>query len=127
MSKILVTDDDVEVRHLMRDTLEHMGHSCAEAGDGDEAIAAYRNEPFDLVITDIIMPGRDGLETIQELRRDNPAAKILAISTGGRHGTGAYLKVATHLGAAGILSKPFSRAQFISKVKEVLTTSDPGV
>lgn len=127
MAKILITDDDLHVRAMMRLTLEMKGHRCAEAGNGDEALAAYAAQAFDLVITDILMPVRDGLETIIDLKRENPHVKIIAISSGGQNGTDAYLRVARHIGATAVILKPFSQSELRNTVEEVLLIpSGPG-
>ena len=77
---ILVADDDAGVRHLIRYSLEQAGYSVSEVTNGAEAIRAVHTAPFDLVITDILMPETDGLETIMHLRKRMPGLKVIAIS-----------------------------------------------
>jgi two-component system chemotaxis response regulator CheY len=80
VARILVVDDDQAIRLLLRAMLERRGHTVVEAKNGDEGLQHYRAAPADLVITDIQMPGMDGLQMIQALRGDFPTAKIIAIS-----------------------------------------------
>ena len=82
----------------------------------------YRSDPADVVITDIVMPEKEGLETIQELRRDFPGAKIIAMSGGGRIGPKGYLKLAEKLGASRAFAKPFDRMEMVSAVDELLAS-----
>ena len=122
MATILLVEDDDAVRDVLRKTLEAAGHEVEGAANGDLGLAAYRRQARDLVITDLVMPEKNGLETIMELRRLNPAVKIIAISGGGRTlGLGQlYLESAQALGAGQILAKPFSAAALLSAVTEVL-------
>lgn len=114
---ILVVDDDAQLRDLMRRMLELGGFEAVEAGDGDEALKRLRQQPVSLVITDILMPNREGLETIIELRRLQPEVPIIAMSGGGADN---YLLTASKLGAVRTLAKPFSRHELIAMVNEVL-------
>lgn len=120
MAKILVVDDDDQVRLMMRQVLERDGYTVATAADGKEAIKLFKIEAFDLVITDIIMPEKEGIETITELRRDYPELKIIAISGGGRHRPEGYLELAKGLGATMTMVKPFERSEILAAVKNVL-------
>ena len=92
MALILIIDDDDQIRRVLRKTLERDGYDVADAPNGKEGIRLYRENPADLVITDIIMPEKEGIETIRELRRDFPEVKIIAISGGGRIGPDSYFK-----------------------------------
>lgn len=122
MATILLVEDDEGVRDILHKTLVAAGHDVEDAVNGNLAIAAYRRQPRDLVITDLVMPEKDGLETIMELRRLNPAVKIIAISGGGRTlGLGQlYLDTARTFGAGRILAKPFSSTALLTAVSEVL-------
>ena len=122
MATILLVEDDDGVRKLLHKALVDAGHEVEEASNGDLALAAYRRQPRDLVITDLVMPEKDGLETISLLRRINPSVKIIAISGGGRTlGLGQlYLETAQSIGAARILAKPFAASALLSAVSEVL-------
>jgi DNA-binding response OmpR family regulator len=121
MATILVIDDDEMVRGLLRRVLEREGYEVIEAGDGDEGLTKYRNRPADLVVTDVIMPGKEGIETIRELLGEYPDAKIIAISGGGRSlPQKTFLGIAEHLGAIKTFSKPLNMASFIAAVKELI-------
>ena len=98
------------------------GHEVEEASNGDVALAAYRRQAADVVITDLVMPDKDGLETIMLLRRLDPAVKIIAMSGGGRTlGSGQlYLETARSIGALQILAKPFTGSALLHAVTEVL-------
>jgi len=110
MASILLIDDNEEFRKLMQMGLTRFGHEVALAGDGDEGLRMFGEQPFDLVITDIIMPGKEGLETIIELRRLHAQIPIIAISGGGLVGTKTFLRAALELGAAAALQKPVTLA-----------------
>ena len=118
--KILVIDDDEQMRVLLRQVMEWAGHEVVEAADGREGTRLQRQHRADLVITDLIMPEQEGLETITALRRDYPGLKIIAISGGGRIGPEAYLPAAQELGANRVFSKPFDVRELARAVKELL-------
>lgn len=121
MARILVIEDEADIRGLYRKLLEQAGHEVIEAPDGGVGVKLYRNNPTDLIITDIIMPEKEGLETIMELRRDFRHAKIIAISGGGAAMTSeTCLHLAKGLGAAKALAKPFSKQELLDAVTEVL-------
>jgi len=120
MASILVVDDDPQVREVFKRTLEAHGHQVKEAGDGRAAVASYREKPADLVILDIIMPEQDGLETILDLRRDFPDAKIIAISGGGRASAQGYLRPAKVLGADRAYSKPLAPHELLAAIEQLL-------
>lgn len=122
MAKILLVDDDDLLRKMLRLTLARMGHVVIEARDGNEALQHCRAELPDLVITDVIMPGKEGLETIGELRRVHPAVKVIAMSGGGRVMADDYLKIAKLMGAASTLAKPFSAESLAAEIATVLGT-----
>ena len=105
---------------MLRLTLGEFGHTVIEARDGIEGLASFPTDGVDLVITDIVMPGKEGIEVITELRRRHPQLKILAISGGGRVGSKDYLSIATFLGAAKVLEKPFSNAELRAAISELL-------
>jgi CheY-like chemotaxis protein len=120
MASILVIEDDVEVREVLRRILEHAGYEVEEASDGEEGINRYREKQADLVITDIIMPKKEGIETITDLRIEFPDVKVIAISGGGRLGPEPYLELAKSFGANHIIMKPFSTAEILDAVQELL-------
>lgn len=121
MPKILVIDDEPHIRELLQIVLEGAGFEVAVAKDGNEGIKLYRKIQPDLVITDLIMPGKEGIETIREIKAENPAAKIIAVSGGGRVNANGYLQLALKLGAARSLSKPVSRENLLAAVNELLS------
>ena len=117
---ILVIDDDEPIRVLLRAMLEREGYRVLDASDGNEGIKQYTETPTDLVITDLIMPEKEGIETIRDLRRKFPDVKIIAVSGGGRIGPDAYLKMAKVVGAFRALTKPIDRKILLKAVKEVI-------
>jgi len=120
MSRILVIDDEAEVRSVFRDALEPLGHEIIEAGDGDEGLRLAGSVAPDLVITDILMPGKEGLECIQEMRRLNPKLRVIAMSGGITRGKVDVLKLARHLGAQRTLGKPFDLDEMLAAVEAEL-------
>ena len=124
LNSILLVDDDVGVRQLVQRTLEGVGHRVVSAGDGRAASRAMAGDAFDLVITDLLMPDRDGLELIEELRRSYPWVRIIAMSGGGRVAAEEYLQIAKCLGANGLLGKPFHPKQLLATVEQVMAKSD---
>ena len=121
MPSILVVDDEDQIRHLIRETLEQSGYHVTEARDGKEALQLCRLAPADLVIMDILMPDQDGLETTATLRQEFPNVKIVAI-TGGSEMIGIlnFLDVAKMLGAHRALQKPFEMTTLLYTVEAEL-------
>ena len=120
MARLLLIDDDEVFRPMLRENLEQMGHTVTEARNGKEGLAQYALDPADLVFTDLIMPEKEGIETIMELKRKWPGARIIAMSGGGRVGASNYLGTAQKLGAAHVLAKPFSNDELIAAIDKVL-------
>ena len=120
MAHILIIDDDDQFRGMLRQFIERNGHEVTEASGGKEGIRLYQENPTDLIITDLIMPGKDGIETIQELKKIFPRVKIIAISGGGRLGPEDYLHLAKMLGAKRILSKPIKLSELSKTIEELL-------
>jgi len=120
MARILVIEDDDQVRAMLKQMLEVAGHEVTEAPDGEAAIQLQKQNPANLVITDIIMPVKEGLETIMDLRKAFPALKIIAISGGGQLGPDGYLKSAQILGADRIFPKPLEMKTVLDTVQELL-------
>lgn len=125
MANILVIDDDPHLRAMLRRTLEHAGHVVHEAEDGEEGLAMAQAEPPDLVVTDIFMPRKEGLETIMDLRRTNRGVPVIAMSGGGARGAIEHLETADKMGAACTLTKPFSREEVLAAVASVLDVCPP--
>ena len=122
-ARILVADDDERIRDATRAVLVDAGYEVALARDGDELVRAYRAEPTDLILCDLFMPGKDGLEAIRELHRQFSAAKIIAMSGGAYDGALDLLRTARHMGACEVLTKPFTRTVLLELV-ERLTAVD---
>jgi CheY-like chemotaxis protein len=106
MAKILLVDDDQSVLETLSSAIESRGHFVVRANDGLEGLLRYREQEFDLVITDIIMPNEEGLGMISKLRKHDRPAKIIAISGGGRTSNHEFLKIAEALGAIAVMKKP---------------------
>ena len=120
MAKILVVDDEDLVRLTLRQMLEAGGHEVIEATNGKQGVALEAENSVDLVVTDIIMPEQEGIETIVQLRRKNPLLKIIAISGGGRMKNMDFLKIAANVGADATLTKPFSTQELTEVVNRCL-------
>ena len=114
MARILLIDDDDSVRTMLRLTLAHFGHTVIEARNGKEGLELFQDANADLLITDIVMPEKEGLEVLMELRKQHPPVKIIAISGGD------YLHMAKLMGAAKVLAKPFSTNLLIEAIDELL-------
>lgn len=123
MAEILIIEDDELLRQMLARCLAANRYVVREAGNGHEGLRLMRERPACLVITDIVMPDMEGIETIRHLRRDYPGTKIVAISGGGIGDAKDYLKIARELGAQRTLSKPFLPAELLSAVEELLPPS----
>ncbi|WP_028583226.1 response regulator [Desulfogranum mediterraneum] len=122
--RILVIDDDQQMRTLIRQVVEWAGDEVVEAEDGRAGMQQQRLHRADLVITDLIMPEQEGLETITSLKKEFPDTKIIAISGGGRIGPEAYLPAAKELGADRIFTKPFDVKELADTIKELLANEE---
>ena len=116
MADILIIDDEPGVLGVLRKILEGVGHVVTEALDGEEALRLYEGHPADQVITDIFMPGMDGIELLIHLRKTFPDARVLAMSGGGILSRDQALSDASLLGADKILQKPFSKEEVLAAV-----------
>lgn len=110
MAIILVIEDEPLVRDTIQLSLETAGYNVIIASNGREGVALLKHTKVDIIVTDLIMPEQEGLETIRIVRHDYPDVKIIAISGGGRHVGSDYLKAANLLGAHYSLRKPFAMA-----------------
>lgn len=117
--RALVVDDEEVYRHIVRSALEKRGWSVDEAWDGQVGWQLFQLADYDLIVTDIVMPHQEGLETIQLMRASRPDVRILAISGGGRHSPD-YLSAARWFGANQALAKPFSESAFRSAVDSLM-------
>jgi len=120
LAKILLVDDDPLVRAALADELEEAGYDVVAAPNGIDGLAALEREPFGLVVLDLLMPERDGFETMRDIRKNWPAVPVLAISGGDKTGWTDLLRMASHLGADDTLAKPFSSSDFLSRVGRLL-------
>lgn len=120
MARILIIDDEDQPRRMLYQALTRAGYEVVEARDGNEGLARFREAPTDLIITDILMPEKEGLETIIDLRREFPHVKIVAMSGGGRTGSLNFLDIARRLGAQCTLPKPFGLQDMLKAVRELL-------
>jgi DNA-binding response OmpR family regulator len=118
-AKVLLIDDDAELAELMRRALAASGFDARMATCGLEGLSAFRNDPPDLVVTDIVMPDRDGIELILEMKRLAPDVRVIAI-TGWNSGAVDILRMASSLGADGGLRKPFGASELIAEAGRIL-------
>jgi DNA-binding NtrC family response regulator len=122
MSKhsVLIIDDDEFVKNMLRQTFKQAGYEVATASNGRIGLQLYQTEPFDIVITDLIMPDMEGIETITHLRKYNPNVKVIAISGGGRNRPDDYLHLASKLGASKTFTKPVDRNELLEAVRKLV-------
>lgn len=124
MSKtILLIDDDTDFRLMLKKLLETNRYRVFDAKNGTEGMSIMQTEEIELVVTDIIMPDMDGIETIMKIRSDYPGTPMIAISGGGRIGPADYLNAAHTLGASRVMAKPFTNEDFLEQVQEALAES----
>ena len=121
-TRILVIDDEREIREMLRDMLRTQGYEVMTAADGHAATRLQRQHPADLVITDIFMPEKEGIETILDLHTAWPGLKIIAISGGGGDYNVDYLAAARQLGAIRSISKPFDLDDLLATVRDALAS-----
>jgi len=126
MARILVVDDDQVLRRALRVVLEAAGYDVMEAADGDAALRLYGEQGADLVLVDLSIPERDGLEVIRTLRTAIPRPQIVAMSGGGRIGHIEVLRAAAAFGAARTLRKPFESRDLLATFRELLGARGPG-
>lgn len=120
MPRILVIDDEELARFTIREILESAGFEVDEAENGRIGVEKQQATPFDLIITDIIMPEKEGVETIIDLKQEFPNLRIIAISGGGRTRNLDFLKLSERFGASKLLAKPFTEGQLLEAVAEVM-------
>ena len=125
MARLLVVDDDQVLRAALRIVLEGAGYDVLEAADGDAGLRLYREQGADLVLVDIFMPGRDGLEVIRALRGAIPRPKMIAMSGAERTGVLDLLEAAAAFGAARTLRKPFEPRDLLAAIRELLGGPEP--
>ncbi|MFO1475094.1 MAG: response regulator [Verrucomicrobiota bacterium] len=123
MALILLVDDNEDFRRAAGLALTKAGHQVQTASNGIEAVRQFTQSPVDLVITDLIMPDQEGLETIQALKRTKPSVRIIAVSGGGRNAPANYLTMAGLLGACRTLPKPCHPSELLHAVDSALARS----
>jgi DNA-binding response OmpR family regulator len=127
MAKVLIIDDDAAMRRMMSRVLTDARHQVIEASDGLDGVRKFRAEAPEIIVTDIVMPEQEGIQTIREIRADGSAVVIIAISGGGGGGDGSlYLTIAEELGADAVLQKPFRLAELVAVVDRMLAREPPG-
>jgi DNA-binding response OmpR family regulator len=120
VARIIVIDDQEFVRSAVRRALEPVGHEVREASDGEVGLQLLADHGADLVITDIFMPGQDGIVTVRRIRREFPTVRVIVMSGGDATGRMDLRQDALMLGAAKSLAKPFELAELRAAVQEVL-------
>lgn len=120
MARVLIIEDETALRSLMRDALEEAGHEVTEASDGDLGMKRFKEERHDIVITDILMPKKEGLEVILEMTDLSPDIKIITISGGGIGLGDDLLDISLEFGARHALRKPVKMQHLLEVVKDVL-------
>lgn len=119
MATILLIDDDSQLRGMLKQMLERAGFQVVEAENGPDSLKILKSSLVDIILTDIIMPGQDGVMLIQEILKRYPDKRILAMS-GGPKGNAAWLPIAKRVGARAILKKPFTKTKLLALVNETL-------
>ncbi len=125
MPNILLIEDDTQVREMLKITLQDAGHNVQTAPDGKQGIALYRTDPPDILITDLVMPGQEGIETIEQIRQTDHETRIIAISGGGTVPPRVYLDIARQLGADRVFAKPVDSRLLLQTINELHTTQPP--
>ncbi|TQV78512.1 response regulator [Denitrobaculum tricleocarpae] len=125
MAKILVVDDEPLICEMLEVFLSRAGHDVTAVTDGKQAVKAVESTPVDLVVADIVMPEKDGLETIMELQKKRPELKIIAISGGSRIGNFDFLAMAKKLGACKTFYKPLDNSALLVAINECLEDKLP--
>ncbi len=120
MPRILVIDDDEQTTAMFEEIMTRAGYAVVTAPNGAAGLKEFRSAPADVVLTDLLMPDMDGLETVRELCKVSPGVKIIAMSGGGRYGDFTNLDVARGLGAALVFEKPISVPQLLAAIKGLL-------
>jgi len=120
VAKVLIIDDDPSARRMICRILTEAGHLAIDAEDGLDGVRRFRAEAPDLVVTDLIMPRQEGIQTIADIRASGDETPIIAISGGGAGAAELYLNMAEELGASAVLAKPFRPSDLLSLVDELL-------
>ncbi len=118
--RVLIIDDDIELLRQMVMAFRSRAFDVFAAPDGQAGLTQFAKTPTDLVVTDIIMPNREGIETIVALKKKGPSVKVIAISGGYRVGPKDFLNLAGHVGADAVLPKPFKLSDLLDKAEALL-------
>lgn len=122
MAQVLIIEDDDSMRSVLKDMLERQNYEVMVASDGEEGLKMFRDNPTSLVITDIIMPNKEGMELIFEFQQDFPDTKIIAISGGGKGSANDYLNIVSTIpNVKRVFEKPFAMDEMLQAVKEFVT------
>jgi len=120
MAKILLIDDDDQFRQMLKKRLERAGFGVTEAVNGLDGVRHLRESTPDLVVTDLIMPEQEGIDTIAQIRNTHPDLKIIAISGGGKVSADSYLPIAQAMGAVRTFAKPLDWERFLKEINELI-------
>ena len=126
MKRILIIDDEPSTLTILSEILVGAGYEVIAAATGEEGLEIFEHDPADLVITDMVMPVRDGLDTILELKKKEPDLPIIAISAGGTIPKERYLEVARYMDNTSTLEKPFTSDEILQLIKELFAADTPG-
>lgn len=124
MALVLIVDDDPTVLRMLTQVMQRDGHTVMQAEDGEVAMRLFRRQPADIIITDLLMPNKEGLELIAEAREIAPAVGIIAYSGGGKIQPENYLEFATGMGADRVFTKPVPITDLSVAVKELLASRE---
>jgi len=120
MTSVLVIDDDADVREMLCQILSEFGYKVSAAPNGNLGLESYQTEPVSVVLLDMFMPGEHGLETLRDLLRHDPNARVIAMTGGGQYDQMEILKPAIYMGARKKLQKPFTSAELKSAIEEAI-------
>lgn len=126
MARVLVIDDQEPIRRIVRRALEQAGHEVFDASEGEMGMQMLGRHTVDVVVSDIFMPGQDGILTLRQIRKQYPAVKVIVISGGDSTGMLDLRRDAELLGAVKSLQKPFTAREIVDLVKSVLEATAPG-
>jgi len=121
MAYILILDDDIITQDVLGQICEDREHHVYKAFNGNEGISICKNRPVDLIITDILISEKDGIEIIIEIKKYYPKIKMIAISGGGQIEPEVYLKVAKTFGVSHVFTKPLKREELLASIQELIT------
>jgi DNA-binding response OmpR family regulator len=120
MPRILIVEDDDELAGFLSEKLQERGYEIVTAPDGVQALKTLETQSFDLVLTDIVLPEKEGVQTIREIKQINPNLPIVAMSGGGIGSSNLYLDLARFAGASRTIPKPFTIGELLAVIEDVL-------